>query len=161
MTGIILLLNKTPIDWISKRQATVETATYGSELVSTRITTDNIVELRYSLRMLGVPMTGASYMFGDNQAVVNSSMIPEYNLKKRHNALSYHHVCEAVAAGIIKYYHIDGNKNPADVLTKFLPHSKWFPLMKPLLHWMGLEEVTESKNQLVGGVGDLKSQRKK
>eukprot|EP00957_Ditylum_brightwellii_P045428 3443927-Ditylum_brightwellii.AAC.1 len=29
-TGIIYLLNKIPIDWSSKRQNTVETATYGS-----------------------------------------------------------------------------------------------------------------------------------
>ena len=42
--GTILMLNKTPIEWISKRQSTVETATYGSELVSARISTDLIIE---------------------------------------------------------------------------------------------------------------------
>ena len=130
-----------PIDWISKRQGTIKPARYGSEFVATRITTDNIVELRYTLRMLGVPILDASYVFGDNQAVVNSSMIPEYNLKKRHNALAYHRVREAIAAGIIQYYHIDGKENPADVLRKFLPHSKWWLLVKPLLHW--LEEVNK------------------
>ena len=34
VTGIVLLINKTPICWISKRQKTVETSTYGSELVA-------------------------------------------------------------------------------------------------------------------------------
>ena len=34
ISGIIDLLNQTPIDWFSKRQATVETATYGSEFVA-------------------------------------------------------------------------------------------------------------------------------
>ena len=38
-TGILHLLNGTPIDWYSKRQATVETATYGSEFVAARIAT--------------------------------------------------------------------------------------------------------------------------
>ena len=49
ITGIIIMLNKTPIDWISKRQATVETATYGSELVAGRITIDNVVEFQHML----------------------------------------------------------------------------------------------------------------
>ena len=34
VTGILHLINKTPIDWYSKKQATVETATYGSEFVA-------------------------------------------------------------------------------------------------------------------------------
>eukprot|EP00957_Ditylum_brightwellii_P146264 11136653-Ditylum_brightwellii.AAC.1 len=48
-TGIINLLNKTPIDWFSKRQNIVETATYGSEFVAARTAVDKIVELRYTL----------------------------------------------------------------------------------------------------------------
>lgn len=56
-TGIITMLNKTPIDWINKRQATGETATYGSEMVATRITVDQLVEWRYILRMLGEPFS--------------------------------------------------------------------------------------------------------
>ena len=31
VTGVIYFLNKTPMDWHSKKQATVDTATYGSE----------------------------------------------------------------------------------------------------------------------------------
>ena len=71
---------------------------------------------------------------------INSCSIPEYNLKKRHNALAYHRVREAVAAGIIQYYFMKGSENPADVLTKFLPYAKWWPLMKPLLHWIGKDK---------------------
>ena len=56
-TGIIHLLNKTPIDWYSRGQNTVETATYGSEFLAARIGTDQIIDLRYTLRMLGVPIS--------------------------------------------------------------------------------------------------------
>ena len=76
--------------------------------------------MRYMLRMLGVPMKGSSIMFGDNLAVINSSTIPDDTLKKRHNALSYHRVREAIASKILKFYHIDGKEDPADVLTKSL-----------------------------------------
>ena len=41
--GIVLLLNNTPITWISKCQGTVETSTYGTELVATRIAVKLII----------------------------------------------------------------------------------------------------------------------
>eukprot|EP00957_Ditylum_brightwellii_P060211 4573295-Ditylum_brightwellii.AAC.1 len=40
--GIIPFLKKTPIDWFSKRQNTVETAVYESEFVATRTAVDQI-----------------------------------------------------------------------------------------------------------------------
>ena len=41
-------------------------------------------------------------------------------MKKKHTAIAYHRVREAVAAGIIEPYHVKGEHNPADVLTKAL-----------------------------------------
>jgi hypothetical protein len=52
ITGILVMLNNTPIRWISKRQKTVETSTYGSELVASRIATELILEIRYMIRSL-------------------------------------------------------------------------------------------------------------
>jgi hypothetical protein len=37
ITGILVMLNNTPIRWISKRQKTVETSNYGSELVASSV----------------------------------------------------------------------------------------------------------------------------
>ena len=46
----------TPKDWNSKRHTTVETATYGSEFVAAWIAVDQILDLRYTLLYLGVPI---------------------------------------------------------------------------------------------------------
>ena len=67
VTGILHLCNQTIIDWHSKRQATVETATFGSEFTAARISVDQIIDFRTTLRYLGVPVCNKSYMFGDNQ----------------------------------------------------------------------------------------------
>jgi hypothetical protein len=72
VTGIIHILNKTAIEWFTKKQGTVETATYGSEFVAARTGTEQLMDLRNTLRYLGVPIT-ASVMFGDNKSVVDSS----------------------------------------------------------------------------------------
>ena len=58
---------------------------------------------------------------------------------------------EAIA-GIIVYFLILGKENPADVLTKFLPHCIWWPLIKPLLHWLSPEKGETEKHQVEGGV---------
>ena len=135
VTGVLHMLNKTPIESFSKRQSQVETATYGSEFMAMRIATEQIIELRYMLRMLGVPIEGPSWLFGDNMSVVISGTIPSSTLKKKWNALSYHHVREAIAAGIINVFHISGEENPADVLTKFLLRHHRYMLMKELIWW--------------------------
>jgi hypothetical protein len=56
------MINNTPIRWISKRQKTLETSTYGSELVASRIATELILEVRYMLRSLGVALDGPALM---------------------------------------------------------------------------------------------------
>jgi hypothetical protein len=76
VTGIILFVNKTPVKWISKRQKTVESSTYGSELVAARIATDLAVEYQYALRMLGIGIDGPAMMFGDNKSVIINTTMP-------------------------------------------------------------------------------------
>jgi hypothetical protein len=68
--GILVMLNNMPIIWISKRQKTVETSTYGSKLVASWISTELILEIRYMLRSLGVALDGPALMLGDNMSVV-------------------------------------------------------------------------------------------
>jgi len=55
---------------------------------------EQIQDLRYTLRDLGVPLDGPAWLFGDNQSVVTSSTLPHSKLNKRHNALCYHKVRE-------------------------------------------------------------------
>ena len=40
VSGVVIFLNNTPVRWLCKRQPTVETSTYGSEMVAARIATD-------------------------------------------------------------------------------------------------------------------------
>jgi hypothetical protein len=118
VTGILHLLNKTPIEWYSKKQATVETATYGSEFVAARIRTEQIIDLHNMLRFVGVPIREKSYMFGDNNSVVDSSMQLNAKLHMLHTTLSFHRVREAVASGIHGFFFLPGDVNPADILSE-------------------------------------------
>ena len=146
-TGILHLVNQTPIAWFSKRQATVETATYGSEFVAARQATEQIMDLRYTLMYMGLPLDGPSWLFGDNKSVITSSTIPHSMLGKRHNALAYHRVHASIASGVSNFIHIDGTDNVADVLTKFLPYVTFWPFVQPLLFWKG-ETTLQSEPEI-------------
>jgi hypothetical protein len=117
VTGILhLLTNNTPIDWYSKKQASIKTATCGSEFIAARTCVDQEIDLCTSLCYLGVPIRDRSFVFGDNKSVVDSATVPHSNLHKRHNALSFHRVPEAIAANFIAMYHLSGDFNPAAIL---------------------------------------------
>jgi hypothetical protein len=120
-TGIIILVNRAPVLWFSKRQNTVESSTFGSEFVAMRIAIEMIEGLRYKLRMMGVEIQGACNVFCDSNAVVLNSTVPESMLKKKHAAINYHRAREAIAAGVIRVAKEDTATNIADILTKCLP----------------------------------------
>jgi hypothetical protein len=77
-----------------------------------------IESLRYKLRMFGIPIKGASNVFCDNTSVVNNAQIPESTLRRKHNSIAYHRVCEAAAAGTIRVTKESHETNIADMLTK-------------------------------------------
>jgi len=117
-TGILVYVNNALILWYSKRQNTVESSSFGSEFVALRIATELIEALQYKLRMFGVPVEDPTNVYCDNKSVVINASIPTSVLSKRHNAICYHRVREAQAAGIINVLWIEGSRNLADLLTK-------------------------------------------
>ena len=76
-------------------------------------------------------------MFGDNEAVVNSSSRPDARLHKRHNALSFHKVREAIASDFIAFLHMDGKNNPSDMLSKHWARQQTWPQLQTLLFKKG------------------------
>ena len=133
VTGIMIMLNGTSVQWYSKRQATVESSTYGSELVAARISTELIITMKYKIRMLGAPLEGETILLGDNASVVTNCSIPSSTLKNKHNAIAYHWVHEAVAAGILNLGYISSKDNVADILTKPLGPILHYSIMKDIL----------------------------
>jgi hypothetical protein len=134
VTGILHFCSQTLIESFSKLQACVQIATFGSEFVAARIAVDQIVDLRNTLRYHGIPVKERSFLFRGNQAVVTNSVIPHSTLSKRHNALTYHRVREAIAAGIINFYWIDDKSNPEDIVGKNWAHL-WNTTANSILFW--------------------------
>ena len=110
----------------SKRQNTCESSTYGSELVAMRIAKDMISALRIKLKCFGIPLSGPTNVFCDSNGVVQNTSVPESTLSKKHNAINYHIIREAVAAGIIRV-------GKEDTATKLVPFTWKYQLLSPFL----------------------------
>jgi len=136
-------------------QSTVETATFGLEHVAARTCTEQVIDLRLTLRHLGVPVNGPTMVLGDNEQVIHSAAIPHSKMHERWVALSYHRVRCAVALGIVNVHHIAGKKNPADIWSKHWDLPSVWNTMKPLLFWNwklmapSAEEAKEGSNMRI------------
>ena len=86
-------------------------------------------------------------VFGDNETCINTASVPHGKLHKHHNALSYHRTREAVAAGITRLYHIAGENNPADILSKHWDYSSIWGTLRPLLFWRFIPDESVSQDK--------------
>ena len=80
-----------------------------------------IKALKYKLWMFGIKiMEDETKIFGDNNAVIIITSVPESKLKKKHHLINYDYVRESIAAGIILIFKVDMGSNLADLFTKLV-----------------------------------------
>ena len=116
-----MYLNQALVAWYSKRQPTVESSVFVAEFVALKNGMEAVHGLRYKLRMMGIPISGPTYAFGDNMSVIHNTQRPESTLKKKSNSICYHACREAVAMGELLTTHIPTILNLADLATKIIP----------------------------------------
>jgi hypothetical protein len=99
-----------------------------------RIAVELLESLRYKLRMFGIPLDGPVNTFCDNKSVVTNSIHSASTLKKKHNAIAYHRVREAIASNMMRVGWVQSSKNLADLLTKPLPGPTLHALCEKILY---------------------------
>ena len=117
-TGFFVFLNEAPIQWFSKKQTRVENSVFGAEFIAMKTGLDVTKGIRYKLRMMGIPITEPTYIYGDNMSVIYNTSKPESMLRKKANSICYHYIRENVAADECRTGHISTHENCADIATK-------------------------------------------
>ena len=119
-SGFMIYVNMALLQWFSKKQSTVETSVFGAEFVAMKQGIYALRGLRYKLRMIGIPISGPSYIYGDNMPVVPNTSRPESVLRKKSMLVCCHAVHESVLMGEFLIGHIPSKENVADLRTKVL-----------------------------------------
>ncbi|MGH7955107.1 MAG: Ty1/Copia family ribonuclease HI, partial [Gloeomargaritales cyanobacterium] len=158
ITGIIIFVDNALYKYVSKRQGTIESSTFGAEFAAMRVAVEESIAVQNTLRSLGIP-TEPVTILGDNLSVIHNSTIPGSVLKKKHISIAYHKVRECVAAGIIEVSHITSKDNLADILTKSLGSIIFRQLLSRCMKGQGLgisiiteenEDEKRSSKNLIG-----------
>ena len=131
----MIFVNNALIVQYSKKQNTVESATFGAEMVAMRVARDLTVALRIKLKMFSVPIDGPADFYCNNDSVVKNTSIPPSMLAKQHNSGNYHIIRESAAAGILRVAKILTECNKSDALTKVLAMYKRNELLNDVLYY--------------------------
>ena len=93
-TGLLVYINFELVHWFSKKQASVESSSFGSEFVTMKYCCEYIRGLRYQLRMMVTSVEGPAYIEGDNQCFLAIANITDYTLNKKSQSIAYHFLKE-------------------------------------------------------------------
>ena len=120
ITGLLAMAGSTPVTWSSKRQLSVQTATFTAEFTALKTAVEECISLRYHLRSMGVMVSKPTPIWVDNMGVVLNATNPASPLNKKVIALAYHFVREHQANQVISIRKIATEDNYADPWTKAL-----------------------------------------
>ena len=118
LTGFLIFCNMALIDWVSKKQPPNETSVFGSEFVAMKHGTEKLRGLSYKYRMMGIPLSGPSNVYGDNKSAITNSTTPKSTLKKKSNSICYHAIHESAAMSESLLMHVGTHENLLDIITK-------------------------------------------
>jgi hypothetical protein len=134
-TGFVIYLNMAPMVWFYKHHPPVESSVFGVEFVAMNNGIETCHGLRYKLRMMGVALSGPTYVYGDNMSVVQNTQRPESVLKKKSKSICYHAVCESDATGESIIGHVPSVENPSEICNEVVSGGqKRNHLIRLLLH---------------------------
>ena len=133
-SGYLLQLNGAAVSWCSQKQPTVAKSTCEAEYMGQSDAGSEIVWLRGLLEDLGIPPTGPTTLYADNQGAIRLANNPENHRRTKHIAVKYHYTRELVENNTLKLVYKETRDMLADCLTKPLGRTKF----EPVLPRMGL-----------------------
>jgi len=123
-SGYFVKMAKGLISWTSRAQKTVALSSTEAEYMALSDCSRQVVwmhtllgELGYSLRPIPI--------CGDNQGSIFIASNPVTEKRSKHIDIRYHYICEVIAHKLAELYFINGDENPADLLTKNLGSVKF------------------------------------
>jgi len=147
VTGYIVLLDKSPISWKSKKQSTVARSSAEAEYRAMAQAAAEITWLVSLLQKLGVSQLKPVTLHCDNQFALHIARNPVFHERTKHIEVDCHFTRDKVMEGLIQLSYLPTHSQLADVLTKILPsHQHWHLLTK-----LGM---FDHHPKLEGGVGD-------
>ena len=124
-TGFMIKMNMSQINCYSKKQSTIETSIFVAEFFAMKFGVKTLHAIQYKLWMMGIRISGALHIYGDNISDIHKTLKPESILKKKHNVIAYDVTCKSMAIGESLTGHRRSENSPANLLTQVVTRQKY------------------------------------
>src|SRR6202000_630673 len=118
-SGYFLKMAGGAISWTSRAQRTIALSSTEAEYMALSDCSRQVVWMHTLLGELGYDLRPIP-ICGDNQGSIFISSNPVTEKHSKHIDIRYHYIREVIARKLAEVYFIDGDNNPADMLTKNL-----------------------------------------
>lgn len=139
-SGLVIMLNMTPIMWKSKRQGITTTSTCEAEFVAASIATKEILWTRNILHELGINLD-LTHLNIDNMGTITLIENNQIHSKTKHLDVPLHFIRD-INKKQITIKHVNTNDNTADIFTKALPRQKFEMFRNKLISKKELAFIT-------------------
>ena len=145
ITGFFIYCNNALVYWMSKKQGSIETSSFGSEFLAIKACTEYIQWIKFKLQMMYIQCDLPAFIYGDNQYLLANKTIPHLMLKKKSNSIAYHFVREGTARDECRTTYINTNDNRSDLLTNLFQYGeKITNFFKMLFHHIWVWRATRT-----------------
>ncbi|CAM9425651.1 unnamed protein product [Ascophyllum nodosum] len=117
VTGYLLLMNKSPIVWRSKLQASITLSSSEAEWTAMVQGMHHYINIRGILQEIGFPQDTPP-RFCDNRSAITAATIAGFNGRTRHVDMKLKRSREYVGKELFTAQYVSTNEQRADILTK-------------------------------------------
>lgn len=117
-SGILCLLNGTPLSWSSRKQGVVATSTTEAEFYAIAEAAKEMMWLRQLLIDMKVPVPSSISISSDNQSAIKMLENDKFSHRTKHIDVQYHFLKDMIQKKHIALAFVPTESNIADLLTK-------------------------------------------
>ena len=125
-TGVIATFADSAVSWTSQLQKTTALSTTEAEIIAASEGAKELVWLKRLLsELLPDFVKETTVLYIDNASAIKLTKNPEYHKRSKHIEVRHFYVRERYLNGDFRIEHIDGRRQPADLLTKPIEHARF------------------------------------
>jgi hypothetical protein len=124
LTGYVFTLFGCTISWKATLQSTVALSTTEAEYMAVTEAVKEAIWLKGLVGDLGLKH-GNTVVFCDSKSAIHLTKNKMYHERTKHIDVKFHFICDNVSQGIIAVKKVATTDNPADMMTKPVPLSKF------------------------------------
>ncbi|WMV45286.1 hypothetical protein MTR67_038671 [Solanum verrucosum] len=132
VSGYLVLMSDSPVNWKSKKQATISFSSAEAEYRAVRQVVGELVWLERLLGELTIQCSLPIHVNCDSQAVVHITKNPVFHERTKHIEIDCHFVRTKLQQGLITLHHISTDSQLADIFTNALTGVKHTTLLHKL-----------------------------